>query len=128
MLAADRWAELEAIIMEETNRVDVIDPKEVIEIQNHPLLKSLVDPVENELKNYGENSVPLIHIRRMISSRHQLVHRDCRSVIDQRIFINELINFQCHPCYYFAHQLGQIKNMLIDLDVDRKNSKLKRIK
>lgn len=128
MLTVDRWAELEAIVIEKTSRYDVIDPKEDPGIQDHPLLKTLVDPVESELKRYGKYSIPLIIIRRMIASRHQLVHHDCRSVIDQRIFINELTNFQCHRCYPFAQQLKQITNMLIDLDIDRKNSKLKRIK
>lgn len=119
---------MEEAVIEETNRFDVIDPKEDPTIQEHPLVKTFVDEVEAELKKAGQYTIPLVVIRQMIASRHRLVHHDRQSVIDQRIFINQLVNFECHRSYPFGHQLNKIVHILQDLDIDRKNTKLRRIK
>lgn len=123
----DRWGDLELQVIETTNRYDIIDPRDNADVQNHPLIENFLTPVEEELKKLIKHPVSLKRIRQIIASRHNIVHQNVRSVIEQRIFLDQLKKFRYHDSYPFADQMTLVTDLLIELDIDKSKSKLRRI-
>jgi hypothetical protein len=73
----------------DTEKIDseaIDDPTEDEFIQNHALIRNFIDPVQSDLKEMVGREIELNVLRKMAHQRNKMVHKDTKSVKQQRSF------------------------------------------
>lgn len=104
-----------------------IDPIFYEQIQNHPRIQQIIQPLEADLeKNVGVH-ISLVKLRQMACERPQLVHEHVKSVAEQRSFFVKLHAFHFPVNYPFVQEVTTMICLLEQLDTDPEKSKLRHI-
>ncbi len=94
-------------------------------IQGHPMIQSLVTPVETELKKQFNIDLKLLDLRKIANDRHNFAYEPTRSIEQQRCFFSLCANYVFPENYKFTHILQNIIVKLLELDPNVTDSKLK---
>jgi hypothetical protein len=70
----DEWSFHEQKVIE-LLKIDrkVVDPKGDLNVQNHPRVRTFIEPVESKLKEMAILELKLVDLRKMPSDRHQML-------------------------------------------------------
>ncbi len=121
----DEWSNREQAAMMLLNMdKKYVDPKEDLNVQGHPRVRALIEPVEKKLKVNTTLDIKLIDLRKLVSDRYGYAHESIREVSDQRDMISKCLT-HVYPAEY--KYLSILKNMtlkLAELDQDISKTKL----
>ena len=109
----DDWSNREQAVMILLNMdKKYVDPKEDLNVQGHPRVRALIEPVENKLKARTMLEIKLIDLRKLASDRHGYAHEPIRKGSDQRDMISKCLT-HVYPAKY--KYISILKNMALKL-------------
>ncbi|UJR34326.1 hypothetical protein I4U23_021729 [Adineta vaga] len=114
----NQWTNQEEIIIKSENMDDenIDDPLDNEYIQNHQLIRTILGPIEVQLKLMLGREVNLCVLRKISKTRHTLVHDDVKSVPNQRVFLLKCKNFEFPDQYEYTDHVKDFTNMILALD------------
>ncbi|CAF2742900.1 unnamed protein product [Rotaria sp. Silwood2] len=83
------------------------DNKEVFsdQVQNHPMIRHLLNPIEQELKNQTNVAMKVIDLRKIASEQHAIAHHNLHPIADQRALIQKYLQETYPEDYQYKTEL-----------------------